>query len=62
MYIRSPKTSRSQKSQMLRREDHCNGTTKGKRRGMSTKQQSVLEANPPKREPNPLRRGIHLLE
>ncbi|CAN0843474.1 hypothetical protein LINGRAHAP2_LOCUS3869 [Linum grandiflorum] len=60
MYIRSPKTSRSQKSQMLRREDHRNGTIKGKGRGMSTKQQSVREAHPPKREPNPLKRGLHL--
>ncbi|CAN0847855.1 hypothetical protein LINGRAHAP2_LOCUS5209 [Linum grandiflorum] len=30
MYIWSPKTSRSQKSRMLRREDHHYGTTKGK--------------------------------
>ncbi|CAN0836808.1 hypothetical protein LINGRAHAP2_LOCUS1612 [Linum grandiflorum] len=28
MYIWSPKTSRSQKNQMLRREDHRNGRTK----------------------------------
>ncbi|CAN0915360.1 hypothetical protein LINGRAHAP2_LOCUS29087 [Linum grandiflorum] len=38
MYIRSPKTSRSQKSQMLRREDHHNGKTKGEGHGMSMRQ------------------------
>ncbi|CAN0846939.1 hypothetical protein LINGRAHAP2_LOCUS4713 [Linum grandiflorum] len=43
IYIRSPKTSRSQKNQMLRREDHRNGRTKGEGHSMSTRQQSVRE-------------------
>ncbi|CAN0876546.1 hypothetical protein LINGRAHAP2_LOCUS11370 [Linum grandiflorum] len=43
MYIRSPKTSRSQKSQMLRRKDHHNSLPKGEGRGMSTRQQNVRE-------------------
>ncbi|CAN0905525.1 hypothetical protein LINGRAHAP2_LOCUS23726 [Linum grandiflorum] len=43
MYIRSLKTSRSQKSQMLRREDHHNSLPKGEGHGMSTRQQNVRE-------------------
>ncbi|CAN0916951.1 hypothetical protein LINGRAHAP2_LOCUS30001 [Linum grandiflorum] len=43
MYIRSPKTSRSQKSQVLRREDHHNSLPKREGHGMSTRQQNVRE-------------------